>query len=113
LSPTLARFTVQRQQEDGMISVIATIEVQADKARAFEKIFLETAARVKANEPGCLLYQLTRCRNEPNLYKGIELYRDQAALDHHQTTDYFIAALPQMGACVAAEPTVEFLDVVD
>ena len=96
-----------------MISVIATIKVQPQKAKEFEAIFLETAARVKANEPGCLLYQLTRCRNEPNLYKGIELYRDQAALDHHQTTDYFIAALPRMGACVAAEPTVEFLDVVD
>jgi quinol monooxygenase YgiN len=95
-----------------MISVIATIEVQAPRAREFEAIFLETAAKVKANEPGCLLYELTRCRNEPNRYKGIELYRDQAALDQHQTSDYFLAALPRMGACLAAEPTVEFLDVV-
>lgn len=96
-----------------MISVIATIRVQADKAAEFEKIFLETAAKVKANEPGCLAYRLTRSRDEPHLYKGIELYRDQAALDHHQTTDYFLAALPRMGACIAAEPKVEFLDVVD
>jgi quinol monooxygenase YgiN len=96
-----------------MISVIATIGVQPAKAAEFEQLFLEMAAKVKANEPGCLLYQLSRSRTQQSVYKGIELYRDQAALDHHQATDYFLAALPRLGACIAGPPAIEFLDVVD
>ena len=43
-----------------MIGIVATIKVQDGKNAEFEKVFLDMAAKVKANEPGCLLYQLTR-----------------------------------------------------
>ena len=37
---------------------------------------------------------------------------DQAALDAHGKTDYFRAAGPKLGPCLAGAPEVEYLDAV-
>jgi quinol monooxygenase YgiN len=70
------------------IGVIAKIPVQDGKGPEFEAFFTELAKQVRANEPGCLAYQLTKSRTEPNVYKVLELYKDQDALTHHGGTEY-------------------------
>ena len=55
-----------------MIGVVATLKVQPDKTAEFEAVFLDLAAKVKGNEPGCLLYQLTRSKTEAGTYKVLE-----------------------------------------
>ena len=62
------------------IGVIAKIPVQDGKGPEFEAFFTELAKQVRANEPGNLAYQLTKSRTEPNVYKVLELYKDQDAL---------------------------------
>ena len=96
-----------------MIGVVATLKVQVEKAEEFEKIFTGLAVQVKANEPGNLMYQLTKSRTEPGTYKVLELYADADALKHHGGTDYFKAAGAQMGPCMAGRPDVEYLDAVE
>jgi len=96
-----------------MICVIANVQVLPGKGGEFEGLIREVKAQVQANEPGNLLYQMTRSQTEPNSYKGIEIYRDQAAFDLHAQADYFLAALPKLGPLLAGEPHVEFLDPVD
>jgi quinol monooxygenase YgiN len=98
--------------EDAMIGVVATLKVQADKAAEFEAVFLDLAAQVKANEPGCLTYQLTKSRTEAGVYKVLELYADQGALEAHGKTDYFRAAGAKMGPFMADRPNIEYLDSV-
>jgi quinol monooxygenase YgiN len=93
-----------------MIGVVATLRVQDGKASEFEAVMKDLAAKVKANEPGCLFYELAKSRKEPNAYKVLEAYRDQAALDHHASTEYFLAARGAMGACLAGKPELELLD---
>jgi quinol monooxygenase YgiN len=95
-----------------MIGIVATLRVQPDKIELFEKIFAQLTAKVKANEPGALTYQLTRSRNEPTTYKCLELYRDQAAVDHHVTTDHFKAAMRDLAAVLSSDLEPEFLDAV-
>ncbi len=95
-----------------MIGVVATLKVQEGKGSEFEAVFLELAAKVKANEPGNLAYQLTRSRTEPNTYKVLELYKDQDALTAHGGTDYFKDLGRKMGAFMAGRPDVEYLDAV-
>ena len=70
------------------------------------------AAKVKANESGCLMYQLTKSRTEPNVYKVLELYASQDALTAHGQTEYFKAAGPGIGACLGGRPSIEYLDAV-
>lgn len=95
-----------------MLGVVATLKVQDGKGAEFEAVFLELAAKVRANEPGNLLYQLTRSRTDANTYKVMELYKDQDALTQHGGTDYFRDLGRQMGAFMAGRPEVEYLDAV-
>ena len=96
-----------------MIGVIATLRVQDGKAAEFEKVFSGLAAQVKANEAGCIVYQLTKSRTEENTYKVMELYASEDALKHHGQTDYFRAAGAELAAVLAARPEIEYLDAVD
>ena len=96
-----------------MIGVVAILKVQPDKAADFEKVFLDLAAKVKANEPGCIAYQLTRSRAEPGIYKVLELYASEDALKAHGGSDYFKAAGAAMGPFMAGRPEIEYLDAVE
>jgi quinol monooxygenase YgiN len=95
-----------------MIGVVATLRVHEGKGEALEAVFKELSAKVKASEPGCALYQLTKSRKDPNVYKVLEIYEDQAALDHHGSTDYFKAAFGEMRAALDGRADIELLDTV-
>lgn len=94
------------------IGVIATLTVAEGKNAEFEAVFGELAAQVRANEPGNLFYTLTRSRANPQIYRVLESYTDQAALDAHGKTDYFRAAGPKLAPCLVAAPEIEYLDAV-
>ena len=94
------------------IGVVATLKVAEGKNADFEAVFTALAAQVKANEPGCLAYSLTKSRTDPQTYKVLELYADQDALTHHGGTDYFKAAGPKLGPCLGGRPEIEYLDGV-
>ena len=96
-----------------MIGVVATLKVQPDKTADFEKVFLDLQNRVKANEPGCLVYQLTRSKAEAGTYKVLELYASEDALKAHGSSDYFKAAGAAMGPFMAGRPEIEYLDAVE
>ena len=95
-----------------MIGVVATLTVAEGKGPDLEAVFADLAAKVKANESGCLMYQLTKSRTEPNVYKVLEMYASQEALTAHGGTDYFKAAGAGSGACLGGRPSIEYLDAV-
>lgn len=95
-----------------MIALIATLPVQEGKGPELEAVFAELAAKVRANEPGCKLYQLTKSRTEANVYKVLEIYADDAALAAHGASDHFKELSPKMGPCLAGRPNLEMLDAV-
>jgi quinol monooxygenase YgiN len=95
-----------------MIAVVATITVHADKVEEFEAIARGLEAQVKANEPDCLLYCMAKSVTDPLVYRNMELFRDQAAIDEHIKRDYFVAATGEMRACVSRPSTVEFMHTI-
>ncbi len=95
-----------------MIGVVATLKVQDGKGAEFEAVFKELSEKVRANEAGSVLYQLTKSRAEPNTYKVLELYRDQDALTAHGQSDHFRELGRKMGPCMAGRPEIEYLDAV-
>jgi quinol monooxygenase YgiN len=96
-----------------MIGIVATLKVHEGKEADFEAVFLELTARVRENEPGNLLYQLTRSRTDKATYKVIELYSDQDAVTAHGASDYFRELGRKMGAFMAQRPDIEHLDAVE
>ena len=95
-----------------MIGVVATVRVNEGKAEIFEEVFRETMAAVRAEEPGTLVYQLTRSRTDPNVYKMLEFYQDQAALDLHVKNNAARAVFARLEGCLAGRPDIEYLDAV-
>jgi quinol monooxygenase YgiN len=93
--------------------VIAKLAIQEGKTAEFEALFTELARQVRANEPGNFAYQLTKSRTEPNVYKVLELYKDEDALTRHRDTDHFKAAGPKFAAVLAGRPEIEYLDGVE
>jgi len=95
-----------------MIGIIATLTVQPGKQAEFEAVFAELAARVRADEPGNIFYQLCRSRESDETYKVLEQYRDQAAVDAHRNSAHYRSAGPLLGAVLAGAPVVELLDAI-
>lgn len=94
------------------VGIVATMKIQEGKNAEFEAFFTELAKQVRANEPGNLMYQLTKSRKDPQEYKVLELYTDQDAVSVHGQTEYFKAAGPKFAGVLAGRPDVELLDGV-
>ncbi len=95
-----------------MIGIIATLKTKDGQGEALEAVFAELTEKVRANEAGNTLYQLTKSRSEPNTYKVLELYVDQDALTAHGQSDYFKELGRKMGPSLDGRPQIELLDTV-
>ena len=93
-----------------MKAIIAKMNIQAGKEADFEKVALDLAAQVAANEPGNELYKL--CKTADGQYFFIELYTDDAAMAAHGQSDHMKAAGPGFAGVLAGRPELTFLDVV-
>lgn len=94
------------------IGVVATLTVQEGHGAEFEAAFKSLAEQVNANEPGALFYALHKSRTEPGVYKVLEQYTNEAALQAHGQTEYFKAAGKVLAPFMAAAPHVEYFDAV-
>jgi quinol monooxygenase YgiN len=93
------------------IGVIATLRVQAGKEAEFEGVFAELAPAVAANEPGNSYYRLFRTA-EAGVYKVLECYDDDAAVEAHRASDHFRTLGAKLGPCLAGAPEIERLAAV-
>jgi len=66
-----------------MITVIATVRAAPGRGPDLEADFRSYAEFVKANEPGTLMYTLSRSKSDPELYYALETYADEAAVQTH------------------------------
>jgi quinol monooxygenase YgiN len=96
-----------------MFTIVATLPIQPGKTAEFEKVFAELAEKVIANEPGCKRYELCRSTVNPNSYVVVENYADQASLDHHGKTPYFLEAFGKFGSLLSGAPQIDFLKPLD
>ncbi|MBT3644865.1 MAG: antibiotic biosynthesis monooxygenase [Gammaproteobacteria bacterium] len=94
------------------IGIIATLEIKAGQQAAFEAIFLELSALVRAHEPGNHFYALHKSRASDTTYVVLEQYADDAALQAHNQTEYFKRLGGAMGPHMAGRPKIEMLDAV-
>ena len=94
------------------VGIIATLTVAEGKNADFEAAFSELMTAVRENEPGNEFYSVLQCRDNPQQYKVLERYVDQAALDAHGKSDHFRAAGPKLAPCMAAAPVIENMDSI-
>ena len=93
------------------IGVIATLRVQPGKEEAFEAVFAELAAAVRANETSNSYYKLFRT-TDAGVYKVLECYDDEAAVEAHRASGHFRELGAKLGPCLAGAPELEKLSAV-
>jgi quinol monooxygenase YgiN len=93
-----------------MVGGLKIILVKPGHEQEFESLFRELRAQVRDHEPDCLLYSLLRSRTDPRSYIVQEQYRDQAALDAHQSSSHGKIYFPRTRA-ILESITVEYFDV--
>jgi len=91
------------------IGVIATLTVADGKNAEFEAVFAELAKAVNSDEPGNIHYALFQTSNDPQQYKVLESYTDQAALEAHRDTPHYVNAGPNLVDLLAGAPDIEIL----
>lgn len=96
-----------------MIGVVVKLKVADGKNAEFEEVAKDLVSKVKANESGTLFYQLFKSQEDGQTYFFIEHYASKEALDAHGKSDYFKAAGPKLGACLAGAPEMDYLDLVE
>ncbi len=94
-----------------MVGGLKTILVKPGHEQEFEKLFADLRSEIQQHEPDCVLYTLLKSRKNPLAYIVQEQYRNQAALDAHQTTAYGKTYFPKIRA-ILQSISVEYFDVV-
>jgi len=94
------------------IGVIATLTVAEGKNAEFEGIFAQLSEKVNSLEEGCNFYGLHHSRENPQVYKVLEQYVDQAALDAHGTSEHMKTIGGKLGSVMGGRPEVEYFDSV-
>lgn len=69
--------------------LIARYYVKPGNSQAVREALGKMAARVKADEPACLVYNANIDPQNENLYCLYEIYKDEAALVAHRETPHF------------------------
>jgi quinol monooxygenase YgiN len=92
------------------IGLFVTIKIKPGTDEAFVSAFQELQTNVKKNEPGNILYEIFKSREEPETYHVMEIYKDQASLEAHGKSAHFAAGGPKLGPSMAGRPTIKYLD---
>ena len=87
-----------------MIGVVAKLNVKPEMAAEFEDVFLTLSEAVRANEPGCIMYQL--CKDPDDTYVVMEMYESEEALAAHGQSEHFKAAGAGFKGKMAGAPEV-------
>ena len=96
-----------------MLGIVAKLTVKPGMEKEFEAVAGELVAKVRANEPGCKLYQLHVVNDAPTTYVFMERYVDQAAVEAHRGSDYFKALGRKMGEYMEGRAEVMRLTEVE
>eukprot|EP00756_Hemistasia_phaeocysticola_P002486 Hpha_TRINITY_DN11699_c0_g1::TRINITY_DN11699_c0_g1_i1::g.49148::m.49148 len=97
-----------------MSSVYVTVcmHIKSDKVEDFRKAFAACAVETR-KENGCIQYDLSKARDEENLYLLNEKWASQAHLDEHMKTPHVQDLLKAFGEVLSKPATLNFCDAVD
>jgi quinol monooxygenase YgiN len=85
-----------------MISIVAKFTVNAGEEKKFLELLNQLGEASRA-EAGCIEYILHKDVQKPLTYCIIEKWKDQAAIDFHNSTSHFTSIVPKIIEIAKAE----------
>ena len=96
-----------------MIALLVTLTAKSGFGDQLYEGLLCAVSLVRVNEPGVVAYHVARSRDNPDIFKMYEVYRDQDAFDHHMSGTRYIEKLsPYILEPLVTAPEVEYLDSI-
>ncbi len=94
-----------------MIGIMAEFDIKSD---CIDKFLEEVKPLVKASneEAGCIKYELHKALGSDNIFVMVEEWKDQAAIDFHNSSEHFTTIVPRLGALSAKETKVTLMERV-
>lgn len=87
-----------------MVILLVTLQVKPEHLSEFLEVARHDAEHSEKDEPGCLRFDVSRDRDDPNRFYFYEVYRDEAALEAHRQTPHFRLYREKSQALLAATP---------
>ena len=78
------------------IVIVGHYRVDAEDAGTFAEILRPHVAEVNAHTRGCIYYHFAVDVSDPALFRNIECWTDQKALDDHGASEGFVATLGEV-----------------
>jgi len=88
-------------------SLFIKTRVKPGCAEAFLAAIKVNAAASVATEPGCLVFDVSQDRADPEVIYLYEIYRDDAAYDAHTQTTHFRDSRPLVEPLIAEQACFE------
>lgn len=95
-----------------MISAITTYPVAEGSEQAFEAAFAELQQQVVVGEQGTVGFQLYRAAGDSRLYKVIAHFRDELAMDEHNSGLFLGAVAKRLYALCERPPEAEIMHAI-
>ena len=88
------------------ITLVVTQVIKPAKEEAFLETARAFADLVYANEPGVLLYVLTKHPTQPHTYVWVERYANEAVAAQHRDSSYMAEVRPKLAEYLDGRPEV-------
>ncbi|HWJ07683.1 MAG TPA: antibiotic biosynthesis monooxygenase [Steroidobacteraceae bacterium] len=95
-----------------MTVFIATLRIKPGQEAEFERLQRELSELTHATEPDTKVYDIVRSRDQPDTYVVYARFKDEAAFQLHQGTDFHERLVPPILATVAGEMDLKFYEFV-
>ena len=95
-----------------MHTFLATLYVSPNRVEEFEKYSKELAVLTREHEPDTLVYELIKSVENPLEYKWYARFKDVAAFEYHQQTEFHDRLIPLILDCLSEEMQLEFPEFI-
>jgi quinol monooxygenase YgiN len=95
-----------------MTCFIARLKVKPGHEAAFERLQKELSELTHLHEPDTLVYDVIRHRSEPGVYVVYARFKDEAAFQLHQTTEFHDRLVPPIMETLGGDMDLQFFDWV-
>lgn len=95
-----------------MIVLLAQYQAQAGMGDKVQALLEAMAELVRAHEPGCRSYQISRGRENGDAFLLYEVYVDETAVSDHRATPHFQQYVLDSIIPLLASRTVSFYNIV-
>ena len=93
-----------------MTTFIATLQVNEDKRKEFEKLQTELSELAHAQEPDMFVYDVIKHRDKAGTYVVYARFKDEAAFQHHMQIDFHDRLVPPILECLDGEMQLELIE---